>query len=140
MAETVRQGRGASPGLAIGPLVRLAGAAETEAPPAGTPAEEAARLAAAVGRAKAELAALAEGGDDEEGAILAFQLELLDDPSLLAPARAAIEEGASASLALAGAMDAEIVGYEAAEDEYFRARAADLKDLKERVVAALAGG
>ena len=33
----------------------------------------------------------------------------------------------------------EIADYEAAEDDYFRARASDLADLRDRVLAALAG-
>jgi phosphotransferase system enzyme I (PtsI) len=37
-------------------------------------------------------------------------------------------------------MAEQIGGYEAAEDEYFRARAADLRDLRDRVLRALAGG
>src|SRR5689334_21478614 len=124
MPEIVRHGRSASPGVAIGPLVRLGGPAAGDAP-AGTPAEERARLAAAVGRAKADLEALTGAGAEDEAAILAFQLELLDDPALLAPALAAIASGTSAAAAVAAALGDEIAGYAAAEDDYFRARASD---------------
>ena len=37
------------------------------------------------------------------------------------------------------ALDAEIAGYRAAEDEYFRARAADIVDIRDRVLAHLSG-
>src|SRR3954447_22655803 len=97
MAETVLTGRSASPGLAIGPLVRLADVMEADAAPVRAPAQEQARLAAAVEQAKAELAALVEGGAEDESAILAFQLELLADPALLAPAGAAIVRGTPAA-------------------------------------------
>jgi phosphoenolpyruvate-protein phosphotransferase (PTS system enzyme I) len=140
MPETVRHGRSASPGVAIGPLVRLGGPADAGDAPAGTPAEERGRLAAAVGRAKADLEALTGAGAEDEAAILAFQLELLDDPALLAPAHAAIASGTSATEAVAAALGDEIAGYAAAEDDYFRARAADLRDLEERLLGALAGG
>ena len=36
-------------------------------------------------------------------------------------------------------MNAEIAGYEASDDDYFRARAADLKDMRDRVLRHLAG-
>ena len=37
------------------------------------------------------------------------------------------------------ALDAEIAGYEASDDDYFRARAADLRDIRDQVLRALPG-
>ena len=51
----------------------------------------------------------------------------------------AISAGITADHAWRSALDAEIAGYRAAEDEYFRARAADLVDIRDRVLAHLSG-
>src|SRR3954447_20972746 len=100
MAETVLTGRSASPGLAIGPLVRLADVVEADAAPVRAPAQEQARLAAAVEQAKAELAALVEDVAEDESPTLPSQLDLLDDPALLAPAGAAIVRATPAAPAV----------------------------------------
>ena len=71
--------------------------------------------------------------------MLAFQLAMLEDEALSAPALAAIASGTAAHIAWAQAMDAEIAGYDASEDDYFRARAADLKDMRDRVLRHLGG-
>lgn len=136
MVEHVHHGRAAAPGLAIGPLVRLVHATET-ASVAGTPGEEGQRLCAALARARAELEALAATDAAMGAEILEFQVALLDDPTLAEPAFAAIEEGSAAAAAWRACLDAQIDEYEAADDEYFQARASDLRDLQERVLAAL---
>ena len=64
---------------------------------------------------------------------------MLDDEALTEPAFAAIAEGAAADDAWVDAIDAEIVGYEVSDDDYFRARAADLKDIRDQVLRALSG-
>ena len=86
-----------------------------------------------------ELAALMERVEGEAQDMLAFQLAMLEDDALSAPAFAAIESGVGAHTAWADAMDAEIAGYEASEDDYFRARAADLKDMRDRVLRHVTG-
>src|SRR3989440_539592 len=50
-----------------------------------------------------------------------------------------IEGSAAAHLAWSAAIDPEIASYEAAEDPYFRGRASDLRDLRDRVLRHLAG-
>jgi phosphoenolpyruvate-protein phosphotransferase (PTS system enzyme I) len=80
-----------------------------------------------------------EAGDDEAEAILAFQIALLEDDSLAAPAFARIADGEAAHLAWSAAIDPEIANYETAEDAYFRGRASDLRDLRDRVLRHLAG-
>jgi phosphotransferase system enzyme I (PtsI) len=124
----------------IGPLVRLTLQAAIDTGPAESAEAEERKLAAAVARAQAELAALIAGSEAMSAEILEFQLELLGDSSLTEPAAAAIAEGATALAAWQAAMDEQAAVYEAAADEYFRARAADIADLRERVLMALSGG
>jgi len=77
--------------------------------------------------------------DPQAEAILAFQLALLEDDALTAPAFAMVEGARPAHEAWSAALDAEIASYEAASDAYFRGRAADLRDLRDRVLRQLAG-
>ena len=71
--------------------------------------------------------------------ILAFQLAMLEDDALRAPALAAIAGGTPPHEAWSAALDGEIPGYESSDDEYFRARAADLRDIRDRVLRHLFG-
>jgi phosphotransferase system enzyme I (PtsI) len=138
MAERRFKGRPASPGLAAGRLVSLAeDTAKRTA--SGDPAAEAAALKAALATAAAELVELTARSQGDAAEILAFQIALVEDDALAEPALAAIVEGATADAAWSAALDAEIANYASTEDEYFRARAADFIDLRERVLAALAG-
>lgn len=138
MTELRLEGRGAAPGMALGTLVRLDGGRGARQP-SGDPAREAEALKAAVAAALAELAGLLAGTDAEGGAILEFQVALLEDDLLAAPAFGAIAAGRPAHDAWVEALDAEAAGYESADDEYFRARAADLRDIRDRVLARLCG-
>ena len=139
----VLQGRTAAPGFAAGRIVRLErGSADGigTARPVGTPDEEAAALKAALAAASADLAGLIGSLDDAEAAaMLEFQLAMLEDDALTEPAFAALAEGLGAEAAFSTQLDAEIAGYRASDDDYFRARGSDLEDLKARVLAHLAG-
>lgn len=132
-------GRTASPGLALGPLVVDRPQAR-RARAAGDPARERSALESALADASAALAGLAAASDGDAADILEFQLALAGDPALSDPAHAAIAGGMPADSAWSQAVDALIADYHAAEEEYFRARAADLVDLRDRVLHALAGG
>lgn len=138
MAEIRLRGRPASPGFAAGPVIVLA-TAGASARAAGDPAREQADLRAALDAAAAELAALAETAAADAADMLGFQIALIEDDALTEGAFAAIAGGTPADAAWRAALDAEILGYEAVEDDYFRARAADLADLRDRVTAHLAG-
>ncbi|MBI1207765.1 MAG: phosphoenolpyruvate--protein phosphotransferase [Azospirillum sp.] len=135
------QGVPAAPGLAAGPIFRLTEPTIRVERQAGSATAERMALEAALQTAAEGLAALIEtAGDDEEAeAILSFQAALLEDPELTAPAFAAIAAGTPADRAIREALDGEIAGYLAAEDAYFRGRAADLADLRDRVLRHLAG-
>ena len=133
------EGRSAAPGIALAPLVRMA-PVKHDARKHRSAAEEHQALVDAFTASQEALGLLArEAGDEEAEAILAFQIALLDDDSLAAPAFARIEEGDAAHLAWSAAIDPEIASYEAAEDPYFRGRASDLRDLRDRVLRHLAG-
>jgi phosphoenolpyruvate-protein phosphotransferase (PTS system enzyme I) len=137
--ERVFRGQPAAPGLAIGPLVRLLQRAAIPSATAESADVERRKLGQAVAQAQAELQALVAASDAMGAGILEFQLELLGDPSLTEPAVAAIAEGASAIAGWQAAIAEQAAIYENGDDEYFRARAADLADLRERVTMILTG-
>src|ERR1700722_6759688 len=133
------QGRSAAPGIALGPLVRLApvkqGVRQHQ-----TVTEEHQALADALAASQQTLGLLRAGaGDAEAEAILSFQIALLEDDNLAAPAFELIKAGEAANRAWSAAIDPEIASYEGASDPYFRARASDLRDLRDRVLRHLAG-
>jgi phosphoenolpyruvate-protein phosphotransferase (PTS system enzyme I) len=144
-ADTKKQavllrGTSVSPGLARGPLVLLDEAQRVSSRARGTAAHEKAVLAAAIRAAADELSALmSETQDTDAEAILAFQVEMLGDDVVTTPGYAAIDAGAAADVAWRDAMEAQIREYHDAEDLYFRARASDLRDMRDRVLRLLAG-
>jgi len=122
----------------MGPVRRIAsGHAKRRA--AGDPAQELDALRGAIAAAAGGVAALMERVEGEGQDMLAFQLAMLEDEALAQPACEAIASGIPADEAWTGAMAGEIAGYEASDDDYFRARAADLTDLRDRVLRALTG-
>jgi phosphotransferase system enzyme I (PtsI) len=138
MAEIRCTGRGASPGIATGALfvLRSATAARRRA---GSPAEEQGTLSAALAAAQAELGDMIATAEGEAAEILGFQVAMLEDEALVAPALAEIADGIAADIAWRHALDAQIADYAAADDEYFRARVADLTDIRDRVLQKLSG-
>ena len=142
MSEPLRlTGTPASGGYAEGPIFCLDSDAASYVAK-GSPAAEADALKSAIDAASEQLAVLAAASTGDAADMLEFQLAMLADDSLSAPAFDAIEAGTPADKAWSDALAGEIAGYEAAEDEYFRARAADLKDIRQQVLDALtsAGG
>jgi len=137
MPEPLRlKGISASAGYAEGPLFNL------DRGPAhyrhkATAAEEKAALEAAIASATDRLAALIETTDDEAAGILEFQIAMLQDEALTGTAFAALPSGMPADMAWRQALDAEIAGYETSDQDYFRARAADIGDIRDRVLRAL---
>ncbi|MGC2776802.1 MAG: phosphoenolpyruvate--protein phosphotransferase [Bradyrhizobium sp.] len=131
-------GRAASEGLAIGPAMILR-ALKGESRSKGSIAEEHAALAAAVAGARVAVAELVTRLDGDAAELIGFQLALLEDDALTEAAYTQIETGVAADVAWRAAMAEEIAGYEAADDEYFRARASDLADIRDRVLRHLFG-
>ncbi len=139
MPQTVEhRGQPASPGLAAGPLVRLEAPREQRRA-GGDPAGERAALEAAIAAAIAALRRLGEAAGGDAADILEFQVAMLEDEALTAPALAMIAEGVDAVGAWRRALAAQIGDYESSGDEYFRARSADLRDLRDAVSRRLVG-
>ena len=139
MAERRLFGRSAAPGLAQGMVAALAAERPMQRE-VGTPAEEASSLRQALSQALTELEALGERASADAADMLGIQVAMLSDDELARPALEAISGGRSAETAWAIAMAAEIENYSAADDEYFAARAADLEDIRDRVLTHLAPG
>ncbi|TPO01463.1 phosphoenolpyruvate--protein phosphotransferase, partial [Mesorhizobium sp. CU2] len=130
------EGIPASPGYAEGLLFDL------DRPPAGYRAkasvgEEKAALELAIGKAVNRLTTLADAADADAAGILEFHIAMLEDDALSGPAFASIGSGQLADAAWRAALDSEIAGYEASDQDYFRARAADLRDIRDQVLRAL---
>src|ERR1700677_3732036 len=91
------QGRSAAPGIALGPLVRLA-PVEHQARQDRSAGQEHQALVDALAASQQDLIVLAgEMADPDAEAILAFQIALLEDENLAAPAFARIETGGGAN-------------------------------------------
>ena len=138
MDEQRLVGKPASTGYAVGPVevlshaiaaVRLAGDRKAEAN----------ALSSAIAVAIEELSRLAARAEGGGADIVAFQIAMLEDETLAEPAFADIETGLGADHAWRSALDRQIADYESAADPYFRARASDLSDIRDRVLATLNG-
>jgi phosphotransferase system enzyme I (PtsI) len=138
MTEIHLAGRAASPGLAIGPVTVLTRVVESSRV-AGDPPHETAALKTAIEGAAADIARLMKAEQGEAAEILEFQVVMLGDDALAEGAFDAIATGTPADQAWRSVLNAEIAGYRSAEDEYFRARVADLMDIRDRVLERLNG-
>ena len=133
-------GMGASPGLAVGTVFQLRSAQLAVAERGGTPAEERARFSAAVREAGAQLHALKEQAQSQAQAhILGVHLALLDDPDLLELTEGALAAGKSAAWAWQEAFSRHAASLEKLDNPILRERAADLRDVGRRLLAALTG-
>lgn len=131
-------GVGASEGIAIGPPLWLNAALPDHSPEeAGTPEEERRHFDAARGRVAEDLAKPAAEGEASE--ILAAQALVLSDPALVKAVYARIAAGVSARTAWREESSALAAAYAGMDDDYLRARAADLRDIARRVERILAG-
>jgi len=138
MDERQIVGKPASAGYAAGPVALLsqtAGAPRT----GGDRDIEMGALDSAVAAAIDDLSPLAAKAEGDGADIIAFQIAMLEDRALVQPAYADIEAGLSADEAWRRALDRQISDYESSADDYFRARATDLTDIRGRVLAALTG-
>lgn len=137
MPEPLRlKGISASAGYAEGPLFNLDPVVARYNRKA-TAADERLALGTAIKAATGRLATLVEATEGDAAEILEFQLAMLEDDALTGPAFAAIAVGQPADTAWRQALDAEIVGYETSDQDYFRARAADMRDIRDQVLRVL---
>jgi phosphocarrier protein FPr len=132
-----------SGGLVLGPL-RFAASVEPELPTdrVEVPESEIQRLHQAFDTARTdlanELATLRKSLGKNQAEIFEAQSLLLDDPALRQRSEKAIrEDHTNAAQAWAAAFRAVAANYAQLDDEYLRQRAADLRDIGARVLAAL---
>ncbi len=139
------QGVAASPGIAIGPARRFEPAVSAVARTvAANPAAEWERLQAAMqavrGQIKTTHGLLLRQGAPAEAAIFDAHLLFLDDPALLDPARDAVfNQALNAEAGWLDSIEAMAASYEALDDPYLQARAADVRDVGRQVLFALTG-
>ena len=144
--STRLSGRAAAPGAAIGPAFVLARPLVLTNLPemaSGPRKEEQERLLGALGRAETELRELAQtvtaSAGEEEGEIFEAHAEFAADPELIRLAEQAVAGGASAERAVVDAFETFRELLVASASEYLAARAADLDDVRDRVVKILIG-
>ena len=133
------QGQAASKGYFAGPA-HLIEAKQLVYEFSGNPAQEAVALRDAVTAAAGELQALLATCEGDAADVIAFQVAMLEDEELVAPSWHIISNGAPADGAWRMAIDEQIANFQSSDDEYFRARVADLQDMKDRVLHCLSGG
>ncbi len=137
----VATGKSILNGIAIGPLrIYKKAEAQTAVSSTLTPEEEYARFDAARVKAQEQLGVLYDKALDEVGednaAIFEIHQMMLDDDDYLDAVRGILEtQGATAEYAASATGE----NFAAMEDEYMRARAADVKDISRRVVNVLLG-
>jgi multiphosphoryl transfer protein len=139
------RGFAASPGIALGPARRFH-VPEPAIPPgeAADPAAETAALERAIEATAADIRAqrdrVAARTGEAQAAIFDAHLLCLRDEALLGPARAAIaQERRTAPQAWAASVRVTATSWDELDDEYLRARAADLRSVGAQVVAHLLG-
>ncbi|WP_225725029.1 MULTISPECIES: phosphoenolpyruvate--protein phosphotransferase [unclassified Nocardia] len=132
----------ASAGIGIGPVWHLA-TTEFTLPerPVGPPVDEQRALDDAIGRVREQLVAdIARGGGrSPEADIFEAHLILLDDEELSDEVRRRIADGAPAATAFAAVFEDAAVELARLPDEYQRARAADVRAVRDQVLAMLLG-
>lgn len=134
-----------SEGAALAPLYRYQPqVAPISTEPAQSPEEEAQRLEHALALVRKNIQRqsqeLSKSSGKSEAAIFEAHLLILDDPGLLAQARKNIFDGhQNAAFAWRDAARQVIASYRALEDVYLQQRAADVEDVQNQVLFALAG-
>lgn len=127
----------ASPGVATGPAYVATPMAAAASPPSRLSGHT--ELGDAIEKAIRDLRDLAAGTDPESGEIIEFQIEVLQDPTLMEMAGARIDAGENIVFAWVGTLDAYISDLECAEEDQLQARAVDILDVKNRVLSILTG-
>ena len=133
-------GMAASPGLGAGNVFQIRHGEISITEEAGDPSLERKLLDAAIGRAKAQLAALqAQMQTNGDAAIFAAHAELADDPALMEVATSLIAKGKSAAFAWKQAFEAAAKVLAGMANLALAQRATDLRDVGERVLEILTG-
>ena len=130
-------------GVAIGPAVVYRKAQRILPVPSGDPAVEQAKFDAALETAREQLTALFEKAKkdvgEEHAAIVEVQLLMLDDLDYLDGVAMAIEGGAAAAIAALDTGEEFAQVFASMDDEYMKARSADIRDMSHRLYDILCG-
>lgn len=145
--STALSGRAAAPGAVAAPVFVLeANPAQADPVPqtrSGSAEEEKRRLSHALDQARSELLDLAgrvaEAAGEEEGDIFEAHADFASDPEIASQAQGSIRAGASAERAVIQAFETFRQLLSASTSTYLAERAADLDDVRDRVVAILLG-
>jgi len=151
-ASSALTGRPGSPGVGVGRALRVEPPAATGSGPAlprgadplaADPTTEAERLRAALETAAAELNDLAERtsarGGEEVGSIFVAQALFARDPGIVEPTLAEIAAGVPAADAILAVTSRHADRLASVDDDYFRERSADVRDIGRRVAARIRG-
>ena len=138
--ELILSGVTASPGLAVGRVVRLRQAEIMVATDGRDATEDARALDTALGKVRERLGQAALTGPAAGRAVMAAHLAFLDDPALVTAARRAIAEGRSAGYAWREATRAAADVFRATGDPRMAERADDLLDLERQILIELGDG
>ena len=133
------KGVGAAGGLCIGRTLNISKKLMPSAVDVTTPHNELAMFEAARILAKEAIGILVERAMEQDKAIFAFQLALLDDEMLLTDVSNYIEAGAGAVYAVERAASLHAAKLKSIDDDYLAARHIDVLDACYRVVEALSG-
>jgi len=141
--ERVVRGVPASTGIAIGPLYQFKKVEIVVDETATDPAHEKSRLQEAIAAATSELitlhAEVKQRIGAEEAAIFEAHQAILEDPDLFESASTRIEGGASAGHAWQATIKSTAAQLAALQDELLSARAADIRDVGNKVLQILVG-
>ena len=132
MSEVRHPARVASPGVAYGTL-------RCDSSDVGAEQEPVQGIVAAILVAAAQLRRLQGRADGLGAEILGFQLELLEDDQLVRDLLEASKTDADAKDAIRRVFGEQIAAFEASGSERFASRAADLADLRDRLLSAFEG-
>jgi phosphoenolpyruvate-protein phosphotransferase len=145
MAQLVLIGRSGSPGVGTGRFLPIATTdARNGASPTSVPAADAReRLLVALDAAASQLEALAAEVStrvsEDVGAIFEAQALFARDPGIVEPALSLVAEGIAPDEAILRATDEQAARLGSVDDDIFRERAADVRDVGRRVAALLRG-
>ena len=141
----MKQGQGLPvfPGVAIGPAVVYRKSERIQPVSCGNPEIEQKKFDDARETARQQLQnlydkAVAELGE-EKGAIIEVQMLMLDDLDYLEAVAASISDGAAAATAALDCGEEFAQVFAALDDEYMKARSADIRDLSQRIYDILCG-
>jgi phosphocarrier protein FPr len=134
------KGAAASPGIAIAPLFKLSASHLSVEREAAEPNVEKEALTSALALANEqlkELQAKLQNRAPKEAAILKAQQQLLSDELILEDASKLIEHRNTAAWSIQEAIETQLTSLSQVENERLKARMADLKDVRERVLSIL---